>query len=138
MRHSAILLALTGAAFASTVLAQTLRDPTRPPFTPARGSASAVTQTGWTLQSVLISPERRYAIINGEIVPLGGSVAGAELVAIAEERVTLRTADGLRVVPLFPNVKRLEKANSAGATEGAPDASRQSNINKRANPGVKQ
>jgi MSHA biogenesis protein MshK len=138
MRHGAIVLALTCTAHAPTVLAQVLRDPTRPPFASARGTASAVTQTGWTLQSVLISPERRYAIINGEIVPLGGSVAGAELIAIAEERVTLRPADGLRVVQLFPNVRRLEKTKSAGATDGAPDANKESNIDKRANPGVKQ
>jgi MSHA biogenesis protein MshK len=138
VRCSILLAALTGMGAASPALAQALRDPTRPPFASARGSESAVTKTGWTLQSVLLSPERRYAIINGEIVPLGGSIAGAELIAIAEERVTLRTADGLRVIQLFPNVKRLETAKSAGATDAAPDASKKSNINKRANPGATQ
>ena len=59
---------------------------------------------GWVLQSVLISPERRYAIINDEVVALGGSIAGAELVAVAEERVTLRTQEGLRIVRLYPDV----------------------------------
>jgi MSHA biogenesis protein MshK len=137
MRVSAIVLAVLCMTGASTAFAQTLRDPTRPPFS-AKGSASSVTQTGWTLQSVLISPERRYAIINGEIVPLGGSVAGAELISIAEERVTLRTADGLRVVQLFPNVKRLETAKGVGATDGGADANKESKINNRANPGVKQ
>ena len=71
--------------------------------------------TEWVLQTVLISPERRYAIINGEVVPIGGSIAGAELVAIAEERVTLRTAEGLRIVHLFPDVTRLGAAESNGA-----------------------
>ena len=137
MRAGPIVLAVLCMSGASGAFAQTLRDPTRPPFV-AKGSPSAVTQTGWTLQSVLISPERRYAIINGEIVALGGSVAGAELISIAEERVTLRTADGLRVVQLFPNVKRLETAKGVGATDGGADANKESDINKRANPGVKQ
>jgi len=133
-----LLLALTGMS-ASPALAQALRDPTRPPFfSSARGPAGPATPSVWNLQSVLISPERRYAIINGEIVPLGGSIGGAELVAITEERVTLRTADGLRVVRLFPNVRRLEAATGARTAEGAADVHNEADINKRANPGVKQ
>ena len=58
----------------------------------------------WVLQSVLLSPERRYAIINGEVLALGGSVAGAELVAIREGEVTLRAGGVLRTVRLFPDV----------------------------------
>ncbi len=100
------LVALACVAFTSTAAAQTLRDPTRPPA--AKGSAAGKSEpSAWVLQSVLISPERRYAIINGEVVALGGSIAGAELVAVAEERVTLRTHDGMRVVHLFPDVERL-------------------------------
>ncbi len=89
--------------------AQALRDPTRPPsmFGKAGTGAnmSARRDTEWVLQSVLLSPERRYAIINGEVLSLGGSVAGAELVAIREGEVTLRAAGGLlRTVRLFPDV----------------------------------
>jgi MSHA biogenesis protein MshK len=107
-----ILAALICALTAATGAAQTLRDPTRPPFLGAKGPGQ-IERSGWILQSVLISPERRYAIINGEVVALGGSIAGAELIAIAEERVTLRTREGLRVFHLFPDVTRL----------GPPDAS---------------
>ena len=106
-RHIPILIAVVGMAAASTAPAQALRDPTRPAFF-AKGTIAANAEpSGWILQSVLISPERRYAIINGEVVPLGGSVAGAELVAVTAERVTLRTPDGLRIVRLFPDVVRL-------------------------------
>jgi hypothetical protein len=86
----------------------------------ARGATGKIEQSGWILQSVLISPERRYAIINGEVVALGGSIAGAELVAVAEERVTLRTREGLRVVHLFPDVTRL------GAAEASPGPAKRS------------
>jgi len=104
------LLAL-GAALAvcaPLAAAQTLRDPTRPPINFGRtgegGTVSRSRDAEWVLQSVLLSPERRYAIINGELLGLGGSVAGAELVAIREVEVTLRTGGALRTVRLFPDV----------------------------------
>ena len=92
----ATLLALGAAlaACAPLAAAQALRDPTRPPVifgrTGAGGNVSRTRDAEWVLQSVLLSPERRYAIINGEVLALGGSVAGAELVAIREGEVTLR------------------------------------------------
>ena len=118
MRHSATLAVLICVVTASTAAAQALRDPTRPPpVASAKGAPARIEQPGWILQSVLISPERRYAIINGEVVQLGGSIEGAELVAVAEERVTLRTREGLRIVHLFPEVSRLGAANAGpGAT----------------------
>lgn len=116
MRDTSILLAVLGVALASTTVAQGLRDPTRPPAAGAKAAPGKTEPSGWILQSVLISPERRYAIINDEVVSVGGSIAGAELVAIAEERVTLRTREGLRILYLFPDVARL---NAADASPGA-------------------
>ena len=104
------LLALGGAlaACAPLAAAQVLRDPTRPPvvFGKVGDGALASRSRGaeWVLQSVLLSPERRYAIINGEVLSLGGSVAGAELIAIREGEVTLRAGGVLRTVRLFPDV----------------------------------
>lgn len=96
------------AVCAPLAAAQALRDPTRPPlFLGKTGDGRMVVRgrdAEWVLQSVLLSPERRYAIINGEVLSLGGSVAGAELVAIREGEVTLRTGGALRTVRLFPEV----------------------------------
>ena len=64
----------------------------------------------WVLQSVLLSPERRYAIINGEVLGLGGSVAGAQLIAIREGEVTLRAGGVLRTVRFFPDVDMRSEA----------------------------
>ena len=104
------LLAL-GAALAvcaPLAAAQALRDPTRPPAIFGRtghgGIMSPSRNAEWVLQSVLLSPERRYAIINGEVLSLGGSVAGAELVVIREGEVTLRAGGAVRTVRLFPDV----------------------------------
>jgi len=132
MRHTSILLALVCVAAASTAVAQALRDPTRPPAGSEKGIGGKTERSGWILQSVLISPERRYAIINGEVVAIGGSIAGAELIAIAEERVTLRTLDGLRIVRLFPDVTRLGVAESSGEARRttAPKAEKSTKVQK--------
>jgi len=94
--------------------AQALRDPTRPAFFSGRPGEGGIVSRGrdadWVLQSVLLSPERRYAIINGEVLTLGGSVAGAELVAIREGEVTLRAGGALRTVRLFPDVDMRSEA----------------------------
>ena len=140
MRSSPTLAVLICVVTASTATAQALRDPTRPPsMASARGVAGRSEQSAWILQSVLISPERRYAIINGEVVKLGGSIAGAELVAVAEERVTLRTQDGLRIVHLFPDVSRLGSADpSPGATRHVPVPDAEKNTKSEPNAGTKQ
>jgi MSHA biogenesis protein MshK len=102
------------AACSPLAAAQSLRDPTRPPvFFGRTGDGGIVGRSRdaeWVLQSVLLSPERRYAIINGEVLALGGSVAGAELVAIREGEVTLRSGGVLRTVRLFPEVDMRSEA----------------------------
>ena len=104
------MLALSAALAVCVPLAaaQALRDPTRPPVIFGRTGDGGIIKRSrdaeWVLQSVLLSPERRYAIINGEVLSLGGSVAGAELVAIREGEVTLRAGGALRTVRLFPDV----------------------------------
>lgn len=130
IRRTSVLLALACLTATSTAVAQALRDPTRPPAGSAKAATGRIEQSGWILQSVLISPERRYAIINGEIVPIGGSIEGAELVAVTAERVTLRTREGLRVVNLYPDLTRLDAAESAGTQkqEAMPGAAKRATV----------
>ncbi len=71
--------------------AQPLRDPTRPPEgRPAAGNASLPVQHQWRLSSILISAERRIAVVDGQAVQVGQTVSGAHLVAIEPQRVLLR------------------------------------------------
>jgi MSHA biogenesis protein MshK len=140
IRYTLVVLFSAWLLPASVGFAQALRDPTRPPGSGAKGMPDRSGKSGWLLQSVLISPERRYAIINGEVVPLGGSVSGAELVAVAAERVTLRTPDGLRIVHLFPDVTRLGSPQPGGpAKQPTAEEERQLTPRHRAEPpGTKQ
>ena len=127
MRHPALVFAFACTVGASVAAAEGLRDPTRPPSTSAKGATERRESSGWQLQSVLISPERRYAIINGEVVAVGGAVSGAQLLAVAPEQVTLRTREGVRVVQLYPDVLRPDAGgkrtkHAAGQDTGANDA----------------
>ncbi len=127
MRHLTLGFALACMAGSSFAAAEGLRDPTRPPSASAKGATERRESSGWHLQSVLISPERRYAIINSEVVAIGGAVSGAQLLAVAPEQVTLRTREGVRILQLYPDVVRPDAGakkvkHAAGQDAAANDA----------------
>jgi MSHA biogenesis protein MshK len=65
------------------------RDPMRPYEAPAEAGARAE-PVRWRLSTVLVSPERRVAVINGRICREGDRVDGALVVAIERRSVRLR------------------------------------------------
>lgn len=97
--------------------AENLPDPTRPPseFESTAGGGAAV-RSGPVLQSVLISPRYKAAIINGETVKLGGIYGSARVVEIGEGGVVLDEGGSLRTLELFPNVeKKIPRSKEATA-----------------------
>jgi len=107
MRYAFRMFAIAWLVGVTAVQAQTLRDPTRPPGGGAGKSVSggAVAQKeDLELQSILISPERRAAIISGRVVRLGESVQGYRVVAIGEGEAVLRMDGQSRTLRLFPAV----------------------------------
>jgi MSHA biogenesis protein MshK len=100
--------------------AESLPDPTRPPSefeAPAAGGATV--PGGPLLQSVLISPRHKAAIISGETVTLGGRYGSARLVKISESGVVLNEGGSLQTLQLFPGVEKTmsqigEAADSGG------------------------
>jgi hypothetical protein len=58
------------------------------------------------LQSILISPGRRAAIISGVSVALNGRFGDAVLVAIDESTVTLRTGRTDTILMLYPDAPK--------------------------------
>ena len=99
-----LMLALA-LAFAPAVFAQGLTDPTRPPTAPLPGGGASDEPTS-QLQSILISPNRRLAVINGQTVALGGRVGDATLTQISETGVVLKRGDLLESLPLLPGVAK--------------------------------
>lgn len=72
-------------------------DPTRPATAEELRAWRGVAGSGspdWRLESVLVSDQRRVAVINGRAVSEGDRVNGAEVLAIKPGLVLLRTGDG--------------------------------------------
>lgn len=85
-------------------LAEVLTDPTRPP---AEISAppGTVISAGNALQTVIISPGRRAAIIDGQTVELGAKHGDVRLIEVTESGVVLEGSQGRQKLALFPGVE---------------------------------
>ena len=110
----------------SPLAAEELPDPTQPPagiyaLSSGRGAAESTiiaTPASNGLHSIIISPNRRAAIINGEVVELGEKVGSARLVEVSESGVVLQSERGRKELALFPGVWLKMKASaSSGQTQ---------------------
>jgi len=100
---------------------EAMTDPTRPASLPEPAAAAGAAAQGPVLQSVLISPERRLAVIDGRTVPLGGRFGSATLIGVTETGVVLKDESGTRRLPLLPGVdKRAAAGQGADAKPAAP------------------
>jgi MSHA biogenesis protein MshK len=85
-----------------------LRDPTKPIVSPLVNESS-IDEENFNLQSILIGPMRRLAMINGQIVGTGSNIQGARVLAIDKNHVVLFYAGQRRILYLFG--KRLWKTH---------------------------
>jgi len=90
--------------FYSMVSAAQLQDPTRPPD--FRQSLDRPLQQtpdkGWTLSSILISPQRRVAIINGSSVMVGDAVGSGKVLSINASEVIIEQGVAKITLTLLP------------------------------------
>lgn len=103
MRIAVLLAWVPG--MVSAAVAQTLVDPTRPPGGLA-DMAGSVAVGGPVLQSVMLSPGRKVAVISGEAVILGGRYGEARLVRLTESEAVLKNGDETTVLKLYPQVEK--------------------------------
>jgi hypothetical protein len=103
------LLLIAGLLCAPALGAEKLRDPTRPLATPQRAGAAATPATPAApkaapvlpvLQLVLMGAERRYAVIDGELLAEGDDIRGLTVQKILDDAVVLITPNGPRTLPL--------------------------------------
>jgi MSHA biogenesis protein MshK len=117
----------------ATLLAEDLPDPTRPPagiFAPASGTRAgrqAMVDHSSGLHLVIISKNRRAAVIDGKMVELGGDHGHAKLVEVNEGDVVLQRAQSRQVLTLFPGVKITRKP----AVENRPAQSDKESADKQ-------
>lgn len=95
-----------------------LADPTRPATEPALVAAPVAT-TGPVLQSILISPTRRRAVINGRTYKIGDKVDGAVVADIQSYEVTLRQGQRETRLRLFPRL--VKEPNAVPAKKAGKD-----------------
>jgi MSHA biogenesis protein MshK len=98
--------------------AQQLRDPTRPPNVLASDVEADVEVRSSQLQSVLISRGRKLAVINGQTVPLGGSIGDAKLVRITETAVVLQRGEETETLRMFEGTEKKSSARQAARAKG--------------------
>lgn len=103
--------------FAAAAAAQALVDPTRPPQPAAARSAQDAERrpAGPVLQSVLISPARRIAVISGRTVALGDKYGAATVASISESAVVLSYGNRRQTLHLVPDVDRRVRAADEAA-----------------------
>lgn len=90
------VLCVLACGLAAAPAAGRLADPTRPPGYGGDGQF----QRPWNLTSILVSPRRRLAVINGEVVREGGRIDGMTVIRIRDDRVILKGLGGRETVPL--------------------------------------
>ena len=107
-------LSLAAMLFACLAHAAPFADPTQPP---AARDAGEGLMPGPRIESILIAPDRRLAVISGQQVTIGSRVGSAVVVGITETEVMLRGADGERTLKLFPELVR---QSAAAGKKGRP------------------
>ncbi len=106
----ALFLGVTTAGYAA---AQGMSDPTRPPGGLA-DAVEAVGSGGPVLQSVMLSPSRKVAVISGEMVVLGGRYGSSRLVRLTETEAVLKNGADVTVLRLHPQVIKRTAGSGAG------------------------
>ena len=110
------LTLLLGGLLALPALAGGLRDPTAPPpeLQASAGQASLPAQAR-ALQAIVAGGERpAAAVIDGQMVPLGGWLGESRLIAIKKDSVILDSPEGRQTLRLLPGMdKRLLGAPTA-------------------------
>jgi MSHA biogenesis protein MshK len=102
-----VLLAASSAG--QPALAQGLGDPMRPPAISTADEAKPDEGGSSRLQTVLISPTRRLAVIDGRTVGLGERIGDATLVAIAPSQVILQRGARWETLKMHPGMEKKVK-----------------------------
>jgi MSHA biogenesis protein MshK len=102
MRRAIFLLGISAASLAH---AAPFADPTRPPNSLGEEGAAA-TPAGPRLESVLIAPDRRLAVISGQQVRLGGKYGEGQVVRITETEVVIRNGEATETLRLLPEAQK--------------------------------
>jgi MSHA biogenesis protein MshK len=105
MRHLIAVCLVVAAA--QPMRAAAIDDPMRPPDAApaATGSAAPAPSTGG-LQVVITSPQRKLAVIDGAVVPLGAPARKGTLAGVSDSVAVLRRNGDSDVLLMYPNIDK--------------------------------
>ena len=87
--------------------AAALDDPMRPPdAAPSAGAVAAAPVSNSGLQIVITSPQRKLAVIDGAVVPLGAPVRKSTLAGVSDSVAVLRKNGDSDVLLMYPNIDK--------------------------------
>jgi hypothetical protein len=113
--HQTVLLGFM-ALIATTLHAQTLRDPTQPPAVPGAGIEGS-TVTGEPLSdggmAVVVRDGKPYLVSGTRLYGVGQKLGQFRIERISETEVWLRNGADLRKLPRFAGVRRVESKPAA-------------------------
>ncbi len=79
-----VLISMSGYAFS-------MNDPMQPPeYSVSSGAIEEMMDSELNLQMILVSPARKFAVLNNKTVKEGGVVSGAKIISIENERVVVK------------------------------------------------
>jgi MSHA biogenesis protein MshK len=120
MRRTRASLAIALALAMAGLHAQSAADPMRPPLAEASAAERAAAATP-VVQAIVIRPDLRYAVIDGQTVKVGGRIGDMQVTRIDESRVRVAGPSGVTELRLYPHVEK----SAAHAAPTAKTARRQ-------------
>lgn len=110
VRRMAVLTvtAIMGAPWICLAGTDGMLDPTQPPMAMTPGGDIAVGEpVGPVLQSVLMAPGRKIAVISGQSVHVGEKFGDATLIKVTDQEAVLRNGDGtMQTLKMHPAVAK--------------------------------
>ncbi len=103
---NALGVCLTGLVAAYSAHCAPFADPTRPPSDINAAEAGSAKATGPRVESILIAPDRKIALINGQQYTVGAAFADGRVIRITETEVVIRRGGRDEVLKLFPHGAR--------------------------------
>jgi len=102
-----LLTGLAGLMPVQLFAAEELGDPMRPSHVAPESSGTESRGPSWVVESIIVSPARRLATINGRVVGIDDWVGGARVTEILPYEVRLEYKGEVRHISLIPiRVKR--------------------------------
>jgi MSHA biogenesis protein MshK len=115
-RRSVVATLLSGLAVCLPVVAEELVDPTQPPAGFGQSATVAPETSGPILQSIVVSPTRKIAIISGKMLKVGDKYGDARILSINDNEVVLLSGGNREVLKLYPSLRKAVTAKNTPVT----------------------